>query len=67
MGGGSNLSISLADGVELLVHGGGESGPGPLSVEMRKGGGEPTVVFNLDVNARLVSRNAYHRTFPDSK
>ena len=58
-------TIKVGQEFELLVDASDEHGA--ISIDMRKRGGEPTPVCNLDLRVGLASRNAYRRTFLDRK
>jgi hypothetical protein len=63
LGGAGSLEVKLGDETELLVYGGGESGRDPISIDMRKQGGEPRTIFELDQSVGLVSRSEYRKAF----
>ena len=58
-------AIRVGDEFELLVGSGGSSGYGPISVEMRKQGGETRTMFTIDGGAGRVSGSDYWHTFHD--
>jgi len=53
--------ISLEDGTEISAYGGGRRVP--LSIQMRKQGGEPSTVFSVDTGAGLVGGSNYQHAF----
>lgn len=58
-----NVVINLSDGTELSAYGGARRVP--LSIEMRRQGGEPSTVFSVDTGAGRVSRSGYQHAFRD--
>jgi hypothetical protein len=60
---GYSPTIRVGDEFELLVHGGGSPGYGPISVEMRKQGGESSTMFTINGSAGRVSSSDYWHTF----
>lgn len=57
------LVVNLGDGTKLSVYGGTRRVP--LSIVMRRQGGEPGTVFSVDTGAGRVSRSAYQQAFRD--
>jgi hypothetical protein len=60
---GRNLDIKVGDDTELLVYGGGGAARDPISIEMRKRGGESRTIFELDQSVGLVSGSEYRKAF----
>ncbi|MEQ1886985.1 MAG: hypothetical protein ABL967_18125 [Bryobacteraceae bacterium] len=64
---GSTTVASLHDGIELQAYGGRMSGREPLSIQMRKQGGQPTTLLKLDLRVGLASKAEYKNTFPQER
>ena len=60
--GGRNLDVKLGDGTDL-VYGGGGAARDPISIEMRKRGGELRTIFEIVDHVGLVSGSEYRKAF----